>query len=48
VREALESLVVDPLRMRANLDALRALSGEDPGLGAADAFIDRALAEAGA
>jgi len=48
VRESLDGLVVDPQRMRANLDALLALAGEDPGLGSADAFIDRALAEAGA
>ena len=46
VRESLAGLRVDAERMGANLDALRAQAGEDPGLGAAQAFVDRALAEA--
>jgi 3-carboxy-cis,cis-muconate cycloisomerase len=46
VRESLSGLSVDAGRMAANLDALRAQAGEDPGLGAAHAFVDRALAEA--
>jgi hypothetical protein len=46
VRETLDGLEVNAERMRANLDAAVA-AYLDEGLGAADAFVDRALARYG-
>ncbi|MFD0689575.1 3-carboxy-cis,cis-muconate cycloisomerase [Actinomadura fibrosa] len=42
--ELLSGLEVRPERMRANLDGLLAVLGEDPGPGAATALVDRAVA----